>query len=172
MDAVRTVDIGSTGGAKHNSVTPGRTPKAVRGRVIVIVGFRLYNSASDSINKQDRSYQRTGHIDGRGGKIYKWLGDCVHVRNFIQGFAKNQIRMCVLLCALSNGEGAAPAILNLNPVVNRLFNSHDPKRSFAKLASSLECRCRILSSSLDHRQYRRCAFFKGLRFVWQVYIPI
>ena len=63
MDPIGAVDIRAAGRAKHYHVSLGGPGEAVRGGVIMVVGFRLYNSSSDSIDEQRRADQALRHFD-------------------------------------------------------------------------------------------------------------
>src|SRR5690242_4094894 len=90
VNAVRAVDVGMAGRAEHHLITPGRTRKAVRGGIIVVISFCLYDPPANFVYKQGGAYEGARHLNGRGGKIDRWLNHA-HGADFIQSASKNQL---------------------------------------------------------------------------------
>ncbi|SFU49007.1 hypothetical protein SAMN05216417_10541 [Nitrosospira multiformis] len=65
VNAVRAVDVGMAGRAEHHLVTPGRTRKAVRGRIIMVISFCLYDPTANSVYKQGGAYEGARNVNGR-----------------------------------------------------------------------------------------------------------
>lgn len=65
MDAVGAVDVSPPRRAEHGPVSAGRAGKAVRGRVVPVIGLCLHNRAADPVHEEGGPEEIAGDLQDR-----------------------------------------------------------------------------------------------------------